>query len=379
MKKGLLFVAAACMAASAIGQVAPGEYYICNVETGQFLNAGFRWGTQGVLKEEGRLFTVTQQGEGYVISSTMGKLKVDGTELYVDGGDDVVATLTASGDSYTIEIGGKFLTVGDKELFPKDERPQTFDDEVYNVTYADAADGAKTEWRFMTHEDMVDGLAAATAEKPVNATFFLKAHAFDYNDPENETAWNYEGEGKTIVWCGWQDQMNEWFNRGIYLMGLNDEKDGEIVVSQEAEGMPAGVYKATLYAVNQENTPLVINLNDTKASAYAHTDSDLWYASAANEMCENPQEATFTVGDDGKLMVKMVKTCKADGQNRFAFKKIKLNYLGKDASGAVCKVAADVDGDAEVVYYNLNGVRVVNPENGIFIAKRGNAVSKVVM
>lgn len=35
--------------------------------------------------------------------------------------------------------------------------------------------------------------------------------------------------------------------------------------------------------------------------------------------------------------------------------------------------------DEAPVYYNLNGVRVANPANGIFIEKRGDAVKKVVM
>ena len=33
---------------------------------------------------------------------------------------------------------------------------------------------------------------------------------------------------------------------------------------------------------------------------------------------------------------------------------------------------------AEAVYYNLQGVRVANPENGIFIKVAGNKVEKVI-
>ena len=34
--------------------------------------------------------------------------------------------------------------------------------------------------------------------------------------------------------------------------------------------------------------------------------------------------------------------------------------------------------DENPVYYNLNGIRVENPANGIFIEKRGSKVSKVI-
>lgn len=36
-----------------------------------------------------------------------------------------------------------------------------------------------------------------------------------------------------------------------------------------------------------------------------------------------------------------------------------------------------VSDDAEVEYYNLNGIRVSNPENGIYIRRQGSKVSKV--
>lgn len=36
-----------------------------------------------------------------------------------------------------------------------------------------------------------------------------------------------------------------------------------------------------------------------------------------------------------------------------------------------------VDADAPVEYYNLQGIRVANPENGIYIRRQGNSVSKV--
>ena len=35
--------------------------------------------------------------------------------------------------------------------------------------------------------------------------------------------------------------------------------------------------------------------------------------------------------------------------------------------------------DNEVEYYNMQGVRVINPENGIYIVKRDNQVTKEVI
>ncbi|MDE6336622.1 MAG: hypothetical protein K2L34_08630, partial [Muribaculaceae bacterium] len=59
MKKSLLLGAALTMAAGAMAQLAPGEYYIKNVETGMFLNEGFSWGTHAVTKAYPCAFDIT--------------------------------------------------------------------------------------------------------------------------------------------------------------------------------------------------------------------------------------------------------------------------------------------------------------------------------
>ncbi len=50
----------------------------------------------------------------------------------------------------------------------------------------------------------------------------------------------------------------------------------------------------------------------------------------------------------------------------------------EDPNGAVEGIEID-DVDAAPVYYNLQGVQVANPENGLYIVKRGNKVTKEVI
>ena len=57
-------------------------------------------------------------------------------------------------------------------------------------------------------------------------------------------------------------------------------------------------------------------------------------------------------------------------------KLISLNYPG--AESAIESIEAN-DTNAPVEYFNLQGIRVANPENGIFIRRQGNQVSKVRM
>ncbi len=61
----------------------------------------------------------------------------------------------------------------------------------------------------------------------------------------------------------------------------------------------------------------------------------------------------------------------------FRLEKWDPDYEGYDAAGqmAVEEIEA-VDENAPVEYYNLQGIRVANPENGIYIVKQGKKVSK---
>ena len=48
----------------------------------------------------------------------------------------------------------------------------------------------------------------------------------------------------------------------------------------------------------------------------------------------------------------------------------------KEPSSAITEIEADAN--APVEYFNLQGIRVANPENGVFVRRQGNTVTKVV-
>ena len=52
-------------------------------------------------------------------------------------------------------------------------------------------------------------------------------------------------------------------------------------------------------------------------------------------------------------------------------------YLDKEESSGIENVA--VDANAPVEFYNLQGVRVDEPANGIFIRRQGNKAVKVLV
>ena len=58
---------------------------------------------------------------------------------------------------------------------------------------------------------------------------------------------------------------------------------------------------------------------------------------------------------------------------------VAFNGKGNPGPGASSVRGIDVDADAEVEYYTLGGVRVLNPAAGIFIKRQGDKVRKVVV
>lgn len=390
MKKILLLGAALAVASGAMAQLTPGEYYIKNVNTGMYLNEGFSWGTLAVTKAYPCPFELSVEGDGYSLKSPYGYIKPDNGEYYMDGGDNITVYLEPNGEYYNIKVGNAYMSINEEKDYLSDEWLMSLnmcETILYTINQADAPkEDNKSAWQILSRADMEAALATATPENPVEASFYLKAGEIQVNaGPDNShniSAWPYvkNGEPSEIV-CpdgGWFGH-GEWFNKTTYAWCINDDAPADCVdvVSQEVDGLPAGSYTVNYRVVNQGNdgeTPLVIKFNDTEAAATNWEGTDLWYNSAEDVMAHNIETASFEVKEDGKLSIRMEKTSKAGLQNRFAFKSFALSYLGNTESG-VSDVAAD--NDAPVEYFNLQGIRVANPENGIFIRRQGNKATKV--
>ncbi len=52
-------------------------------------------------------------------------------------------------------------------------------------------------------------------------------------------------------------------------------------------------------------------------------------------------------------------------------------YVSGLSTNGIADIVADEN--APVEYFNLQGIRVANPENGVFIRRQGSSVSKVVL
>ena len=66
--------------------------------------------------------------------------------------------------------------------------------------------------------------------------------------------------------------------------------------------------------------------------------------------------------------------------NSFKNAEGKTIYSTGDAANAFNGVESiEADSNAPIEYYNLHGIKIANPQSGIFIKKQGNRVSKVIV
>lgn len=391
MKKLLLSMAAVAMAATASAQLADGEYCIKNAENDGWLNSGHSWGTGAVTINQLRVFEVTNNTDGTCkVKSSLGWWK-GGDETFIDGGENEAASFefVRSGDKYQIKHGGKYFTLN--EVINCADPDNWWTGRTCHgavMTTLGRTDNAAdaTLWEIFSIADMKKAMENASEENPVEATFFLKNGMILKNDGTNISAWNVTKNGikedLVVPAAGWIHGSDEWHNQDLYGWFINDKtedgntmEDSEDTIEQVAEGLPAGKYSVAYKVVNQSNTPASLDINGSLLPVADFNDSDLWYNTAFFALQASEKTGNFTVGEDGKLSLKMVKQSKAGQQNRLAFKSFRLSYYGNGDAGVT---GVEVDENAPVEYYNLQGVRVANPLSGLYIQKKGNKAAKVM-
>lgn len=97
------------------------------------------------------------------------------------------------------------------------------------------------------------------------------------------------------------------------------------------------------------------------------------------EISDNEVDYSGITGED--VVVKFAVAAGLDDTEKSC--DIVLSYKGQDQTYKIHQATSGVEGiaaesNAAAKYYNLEGMEIANPENGFYIVKRGNSVSKVV-
>lgn len=102
-------------------------------------------------------------------------------------------------------------------------------------------------------------------------------------------------------------------------------------------------------------------------------------AAFVNEPEKYYQYVEFELKEPTKVWVGMGKNENTSDGYWHAWADQTLKVWDENAQGSAVNEIEMVDENAPVEYYNLQGVRVANPSNGIFIVRQGNKVSKRVI
>jgi len=114
---------------------------------------------------------------------------------------------------------------------------------------------------------------------------------------------------------------------------------------------------------------------------YRHDSGDEREAAAAfvNEGDKYYQYVEFELTETTKVWLGMGKDSNTGDGYWHAWADQKLEMLVDNSAGVDDVIVDEASENAPVEYYNLQGVRVENPANGLYIKKQGNKVTKVVI
>lgn len=87
------------------------------------------------------------------------------------------------------------------------------------------------------------------------------------------------------------------------------------------------------------------------------------------------QYVEFELTAPAKVWIGIGKNENSPAQYWHPWTDVKLEKWDENAQSGVADIVVE-DENAPVEYYNLQGVRVANPENGLYIVKQGKKVSK---
>ena len=210
-----------------------GQYYIYNVGAKRYLTGGVDYGTHAAVNFAAQLATFRANGNGFRIHTNIRKgsdaLNFNG---FVDCGGD--------GDTWFLkEVSEGVYTISRNENsdgnFLGYNGPARNNWWQVDTDLNDASD-PNNQWILVSKEERDALMDKATADNPVDATYYIHAAGFDHwlvpadmAWPYTKWTWNNGGDG------GWETDY-------VYEVWHS----GETEMSQTLEGLPAGKYIASV-------------------------------------------------------------------------------------------------------------------------------------
>jgi len=234
MKKSLFVLLLCLLSFSVKAKLTSGTYYIQNVATGTFLTAGANYGYRGVLREHGLDFKVTGSGTTFTLKTRLSEdnYVLKSTDGYMDGASGTWRITELEDGTFSMYSPGTAHYYGYNPDYTYPYIPRL---DAYT-----SSDSPNTHWRFLTREQLTEGLSEATKEKPLDASFLITAPDFLRGDHRiiTDKCWGLDLTGTG----GNKEQASTLLN------SHNAEKfnTAEWNVTQTLKGIPNGIYSLSV-------------------------------------------------------------------------------------------------------------------------------------
>ncbi len=315
--------------------VAEGDFFLYNVGAQKYLSAGdysAGWGTNAFLTEQATLdFGVAKAGEGaYSLNSRHsngGSSQFLGASLWVDGAL-TPWTFTPTGDatnSYILETnnnGTNFLVANA---------------EGNDVEMSASSEGDNAKWLLLSKATLIEYLANATEDSPLDATFFIHASTFNRND-QDFVHRNTDIENPGPFWTCTRSggNYNQAPNAAPGNVGNRNNYGVELWNNtfdfyQTITDLPAGKYELTVQGFGTAGTTYIY-AGDVEAVMVNQTGASN-FDTALTEFISGGYSGNTTGKFDfagGNLKIGL-KRPKQAGQDWTAFDNFRLTYYGAPA------------------------------------------------
>lgn len=339
--------------AFAAAEIVPGTpYYMRNVANGKFLTAGGWWGTHAIVGESGLPVTFEAAGGANEFRAVNPAGYFQARDLYLDKPVSEACVWTAE------TVGnGKFVF---KYNVEGQEKAVGMDGDMYINDIAINTEDAAQQWELYTREELIQQLADADVDNPINATFLFPGASIIPNSSEN-AKWvrTNAGENALFELASATTDGDAWRFTRVYKSYNNQVEDGATTaytITNLAEGLPAGAYVMTAYVVSDGASP-AMSVNGLDV-AYTRVGDGGTYSAIdfGTAVYEGRYKVSIPVNvTDGKLEVKFVKDADTNPTALY-FDNFDLLYIGNnggDAYNIMYKNVKEAMADAEAIATRL--------------------------
>ena len=294
----------------------------------------------------------------------------------IAGYTGTMVTATAEGNVLTINLGYNYLTTGatydllgdasyGNDYSAAGTLTITYEEGVYSMSDYSTWTATWTQEgttyarkKFLANNTITSGPVQGGNEEPVETVDFAGTYS-----AKAGSYYNYE----TTQYC---------------------EMPFDIVIEAGTEPNSYNITKLASYnsivylGATAEGNVLTINGNYNYLTAGATFEQmgDASYSATqpSGEIKITYEDGSFVMDD---FVVWTVTWSQEAGANVSSRKEVfsSITLTKKDDQTSIEDVKVEVDANAPVEYYNLQGVKVVNPSNGLFIKKQGNKAVKVIL